>query len=83
MKDPLGLINGASRFKNEVIFSGLLLMAIILAFFSRPLLATFPILHRRRDESDRYVENKSLSLSRFMLSFAVAASVLCLVVSLW
>ena len=46
--DPLDLIGGASKFRDDVLFSGLLFMTIILAFFSVVLLATFPSWHSER-----------------------------------
>ena len=46
--DPLNLIGAASKFRNDVLFSGLLFMAIILSFLSVLLLATFPGWHEER-----------------------------------
>jgi hypothetical protein len=48
--DPLNLIGAASKLKDDVLFSGLFLMAIILALLSTVLLATFPGWHEERDE---------------------------------
>lgn len=46
--DPLNLIGAASKFKNDVLFSGVLLMAIVLSFLSFILLSTFPGGHKER-----------------------------------
>jgi hypothetical protein len=48
--DPLDLIGAGAKFKDNVLFSGVLLMAVIIAFFSFILLSTFPNWHEERDE---------------------------------
>lgn len=85
--DPLDLIGAASEFKNGVIFSGLIFMAIVLAFFSTLLLATFPGWHEERDErtgSDVDVKPfPSRPVSQAALTASFVAAVLLLTASLW
>ncbi|KAH7381341.1 Ca2+ regulator and membrane fusion protein Fig1-domain-containing protein [Phaeosphaeria sp. MPI-PUGE-AT-0046c] len=92
--DPLDLIGAASDFKDGVIFSGLIFgnepwykMAIVLAFFSTLLLATFPGWHEERDErtgSDVDVRPfPSRPVSQVALSAAFVAAVLLLTACLW
>lgn len=85
--DPLNLIGAASDFKDGVVFSGLIFMAIVLAFFSTLLLATFPGWHEERDErtgSDVDVRPfPSRRISQVALTAAFVAAVLQLTASLW
>jgi hypothetical protein len=85
--DPLDLIGVAAKFKDDVIFSGLLFMAVILAFVSIILLSTFPGWHEERDErtgSDVDVKPfPSRPVSQVALACSFVASVLLLISSLW
>lgn len=85
--DPLNLIGAASDFKNGVIFSGLIFMAIVLAIFSTLLLATFPGWHEERDErtgSDVDVRPfPSRPVSQVALAATFVAAVLLLTACLW
>jgi hypothetical protein len=85
--DPLNLIGAAAKFKDNVIFSGLLFMAIILAFVSFVLLATFPGWQEERDErTGSMVDVKpfpSRPVSRVALTCSFVASMLLLISSLW
>jgi hypothetical protein len=85
--DPLNLIGAASKFRDDVLFSGLLFMAIILSFFSFLLLATFPGWHEERDlttGSDVDVKPfPSRPVSLVTLSCATVAAIMCLIASLW
>ncbi|KAF1962843.1 hypothetical protein CC80DRAFT_530744 [Byssothecium circinans] len=85
--DPLNLIGMASKFKDDVLFSGLLLMAVILAFFTCCLLATFPGWHEERDAGTGSEVDVKPFPSRPVLEVsstsAVVAALLCLVASLW
>jgi hypothetical protein len=85
--DPLNLIGTARSFKDDVLFSGLLLMAVILATFSALLLATFPGWHEERDErtgSDVDVKPfPSRPVLQIALTSALVAGVLLLIAGLW
>ncbi|KAF2852095.1 hypothetical protein T440DRAFT_467331 [Plenodomus tracheiphilus IPT5] len=85
--DPLNLIGAASKFRGDVLFSGLLFMSVILAFLSSLLLATFPGWHEERDErtgSDVDVKPfPSRSVSHAALAQAFVSAVLLLMASLW
>ncbi|KAF2249443.1 hypothetical protein BU26DRAFT_540672 [Trematosphaeria pertusa] len=88
--DALNLIGAASKFRNDVLFSGLFLMAIVLSFFSALLMATFPGWRKERDDSGGSggsgVQVKtfpSRPVSQAALSCASVAATLCLVASLW
>jgi hypothetical protein len=72
--DPLNLIGVAAKFKDDVIFSGVLFLAVILAFMSIILLSTFPGWHEERDERTG---------SDVALACSFVAAVLLLVSSLW
>ena len=85
--DPLDLIGAASSFKDDVLFSGLLFMSVVLAFICIVLLSTFPGWHEERDErtgSDVDVKPfPSRPVSQVALVCTFVASVLLLVASLW
>ncbi|XPT03350.1 hypothetical protein M3J09_012444 [Ascochyta lentis] len=85
--DPLNLIGAASEFKDNVLFSGLLFMAIVLAFLSILLLATFPGWHEESNGSTgSMVDVKpfpSRTVSRVALTFSSVATVLLLIAGLW
>ncbi|KAF2635028.1 hypothetical protein P280DRAFT_437750 [Massarina eburnea CBS 473.64] len=85
--DPLNLIATASRFKDDVLFSGLFFMAIILVLFSCLLVATFPGWHSEHNESTGsdidVAPFPSRPVSQIATSSAVVAAMLCLVASLW
>ena len=85
--DPLNLIGAASSFKDDVLFSGLIFMSIVLAFFCIVLLATFPGWHAERDPvtgSDVDVKPfPSRPVSQVALACTFVASVLLLIASLW
>ena len=85
--DPLDLIGLAAKFKDDVIFSGLLFMVVVLSFISFLLLATFPGWHEERDErtgSDVDVKPfPSRPVSQVACSCAFVAATLCLISILW
>lgn len=84
--DPLDLIGTASKFKDDVLFSGLLIMSVVLAFLSTLLLATFPGWHQEHDGSGSDVDVKpfpSRPVSQVALSCSVVAALLSLVASIW
>jgi hypothetical protein len=85
--DPLNLIGAASKFKDDVLFSGLFLMAIILALLSTVLLATFPGWHEERDErtgSDVDVKPfPSRPVSQVALAASFVATMELLIGGLW
>lgn len=85
--DPLDLIGAAAKFKDGVIFSGLLIMAVVLAFASVILLSTFPGWHQERDErTGSEVDVKpfpSRPVSQVALTCSFVAAVLLLVSGLW
>jgi hypothetical protein len=85
--DPLNLIGLAAKFKDDVLFSGLLFMVVVLAFLSFILLSTFPGWHEERDErtgSDVDVKPfPSRPVSQVALSCAFVAGILSLISTLW
>jgi competence protein ComGC len=85
--DPLDLIGVAAKFKDDVIFSGLLFMAVVLAFISIILLTTFPGWHEERDERTGSMVDvrpfPSRPVSQVALTCSFVASVLLLMSSLW
>lgn len=84
--DPLNLIGTAAKFKEDVLFSGILLMAIILGFFSFLLLATFPGWHEDPVTSGSELDVKpfpSRPVSQVALSCSFVAGILCLIAALW
>ncbi|CAI6333447.1 unnamed protein product [Periconia digitata] len=85
--DPLDLIGASAKFRDDVIFSGLLFMAIVLAFASVLLLATFPGWHEETDERTGSVVDvkpfPSRPISQIALSCSFVASILLLISGLW
>lgn len=85
--DPLNLIGAASTFRDDVLFSGLLFMAVVLAFLSILLLATFPGWHQEANGSTgSMIDVKpfpSRAISRVVLTFSAVAAVLLLIAGLW
>lgn len=85
--DPLNLIGTASKFKDDVIFSGLLFMAVVIAFVCTTLLSTFPGWRAERDyNTGSDVDVKpfpSWPVSQVALAQAFVAAVLLLIAALW
>ena len=85
--DPLDLIGTAAHFKDDVVFSGLLFMAIVTCSISFLLLSTFPGWHETRDERNGSNTDIKPFPSRPIAQAAMACSfvavVLLLVSSLW
>jgi hypothetical protein len=85
--DPLDLIGAASSFRDDVLFSGLIFMSVVLVFFRVILLATFSGWHEERDVrtgSDVDVKSfPSRPVSQVALACTFVGSVLLLVASLW
>ncbi|GAB7352110.1 hypothetical protein MBLNU459_g2607t1 [Dothideomycetes sp. NU459] len=85
-QDPLNLIWVAETFKDSVVFPYLLIVAIILAFITFLLLATFPGWHEEhtRDGSDVDVKPfPSRPVSQVALALIFIASIFVLVSVLW
>ena len=86
-QDPLNLVWVASTFKDAVVFPYLLIVAIILAFFTFILLATFPGWHEERDArtgSDIDIKPfPSRPVSQIALAHVFVASIFVLVSVLW
>ncbi|KAK4549070.1 hypothetical protein LTR36_007526 [Oleoguttula mirabilis] len=86
-QDPLNLIWVAETFKNEVVFPYLLIVAIILAFITFLLLATFPGWHEEHDArtgSDIDIKPfPSRPVSQVALALIFVASIFVLVSVLW
>ena len=85
-QDPLNLIWVAETFKNSVVFPYLLIIAIVLAFITFLLLATFPGWHEEhtRDGSDVDVKPfPSRPVSQIALAMIFIASIFVLVSVLW
>lgn len=86
-QDPLNLIWVASTFKDAVVFPYLLIVALILAFITFVLLATFPGWHEERDrETGSELDVKpfpSRPVSQVALSLIFIASIFVLVSVLW
>lgn len=85
--DPLGLIKAGSQFKDDVLFSGLLLMAVVISFIAMLLLATFPGWHEERDEvTGEDVDVKpfpSIPVAKLALGCTFISSIVLLIASLW
>ncbi|KAJ4409932.1 hypothetical protein N0V91_002408 [Didymella pomorum] len=85
--DPLDLIGTAAHFKNDVLFSGLLFMVVVITFAAFLMLSTFPGWHEARDErtgSDVDVKPfPSRPVSQAALACCFVAATLLLVSSLW
>ncbi|KAK3075593.1 hypothetical protein LTR53_000931 [Teratosphaeriaceae sp. CCFEE 6253] len=86
-QDPLNLIWVAETFKDQVVFPYLLIVAIILAFITFLLLATFPGWHEERDArtgSDIDIKPfPSRPVSQVALALIFIASIFVLVSVLW
>ncbi|KAG7009017.1 CDP-diacylglycerol--serine O-phosphatidyltransferase [Physcia stellaris] len=85
-QDPLNLIWVASTFKDSIVFPYLIIVAIVLAFITFLLLATFPGWHEETDErgSERDVKPfPSRPVSQVALALIFIASVFVLVSVLW
>ncbi|KAF2176391.1 membrane fusion mating protein FIG1 [Zopfia rhizophila CBS 207.26] len=86
-QDPLNLIWVASTFKDAIVFPYLLIVAIILAFFTFILLATFPGWHEEKDfRTGSDVDVKpfpSRPVSQVALALIFIASIFVLVSVLW
>ncbi|KAF1984069.1 membrane fusion mating protein FIG1 [Aulographum hederae CBS 113979] len=86
-QDPLNLIWVASTFKDSIIFPYLLIVAIVLAFLTFVLLATFPGWHHEQDEltgSELDVKPfPSRPVSQVALALIFIASIFVLVSVLW
>ena len=85
--DPLNLIGTSAKFKNDVLFSGLFLMAIILSFLSAVLCTTFPGWNSERNrDTGSEIDVKpfpSRPVSQIALVFSFVAAMLCLIAALW
>ncbi|KAL6704382.1 hypothetical protein ACN47E_008234 [Coniothyrium glycines] len=85
--DPLNLIGTTASFKNDVLFCGLLFMAVALAVFCSVLLATFPGLQEEHDERTGCDVNVKPFPSRSVLQVAMSntfvATMLLLTDNLW
>ncbi|KAF2769109.1 membrane fusion mating protein FIG1 [Teratosphaeria nubilosa] len=86
-QDPLNLIWVAETFKNDVVFPYLLIIAIVLAFITFLLLATFPGWHEEHDArtgSDIDIKPfPSRPVSQVALALIFIASIFVLVSVLW
>ncbi|KAI5361123.1 Putative Cell fusion protein Dni1/Fig1 [Septoria linicola] len=86
-QDPLNLIWVANTFKNSVVFPYLLIIAIVLAFVTFLLLATFPGWHEEHDArtgSDIDIKPfPSRPVSQVALALIFIASIFVLVSVLW
>lgn len=85
--DPLALIKTGSKFREEVLFSPMLFISVVLSCLAMLLLATFPGWHEETDETTgSLVDVKpfpSRPVSQVALLFSFISSVLMLVTSLW
>jgi hypothetical protein len=85
--DPLNLIGAAAKFKNDVLFSGILFIAVVSASISILLLATFPGWREERDVrtgSDIDVKPfPSRPVSQLALAATFVSAVHLLIASLW
>ncbi|KAJ9647211.1 hypothetical protein H2201_003361 [Coniosporium apollinis] len=86
-QDPLNLIWVASTFKDSIVFPYLIIVAIILAFLTFILLATFPGWHEEQDaNTGSEVDVKpfpSRPVSQVALALIFIASIFVLVSVLW
>ncbi|KAI9847225.1 MAG: hypothetical protein M1838_000985 [Thelocarpon superellum] len=85
-QDPLNLIWVATTFKDNIIFPYLIIVAIILAFITLLLLATFPGWHEEIDETGSVEEKKpfpSRAVSQVALAIIFVSSIFVLVSVLW
>lgn len=89
-QDPLNLIWAQARFREKIIFSGLIIAAIALAFIAFCLLLTFPGWHEELEEVDDDNDSErevkpfpSRPLSELALAASTLASMFALVSMLW
>ncbi|KAK3677219.1 hypothetical protein LTR78_002757 [Recurvomyces mirabilis] len=86
-QDPLNLLWVAETFKNQVVFPYLLIVAIVLAFVTFLLLATFPGWHEEHDQrtgSDIDIKPfPSRPVSQVALAMIFISSIFVLVSVLW
>ncbi|MCJ1338557.1 hypothetical protein MMC09_003846 [Bachmanniomyces sp. S44760] len=86
-QDPLNLIWVASTFKDSIVFPYLIIVAIVLAFVTFLILATFPGWHEEVDERGSEVRDvkpfPSRPVSQVALALIFVASVFVLVSVLW
>lgn len=85
-QDPLNIIWASVRFKNGIVFSGLIIATIALAFIAICLLATFPGWHTETDDRGDELDVKpfpSKSVSQITLAATTLASLLALVSMMW
>lgn len=85
-QDPLNLIWVASTFKNAVVFPYLIIIAIVLAFLTFLILATFPGWHTSTSADGSEQEVKpfpSRAVSQVALATIFVASVFVLVSVMW
>ncbi|KAF2864172.1 membrane fusion mating protein FIG1 [Piedraia hortae CBS 480.64] len=85
-QDPLNLIWVAETFKNLVVFPYLIIIALILAFVTLLLLATFPGWHEERDAYGKDIDIKpfpSRAVSQVALALIFISSIFVLVSVLW
>ncbi|MCJ1310025.1 hypothetical protein MMC25_003686 [Agyrium rufum] len=85
-QDPLNLIWVASTFKDNIVFPYLIIVGIILAFFTFIILATFPGWHEEITEHGSEQDVKpfpSRPVSQVALALIFVASVFVLVSVLW
>lgn len=85
--DPLNLIKAASKFKDDVLFSGLLFMSIALSLAAVVLLAKFPSwqeeMDNRTGEMVDVMPFPSKSVSQAALACSLASSLVLLMACLW
>ncbi|TVY27973.1 hypothetical protein LHYA1_G003510 [Lachnellula hyalina] len=84
--DPLNLIWIAGKFKEEIVFDGLVFTAVPLVFITILLLATFPGWHEEGDAEGSEREAKpfpSRPVSQLALGLITLASLFAFVSSLW
>ncbi|KAL3421141.1 hypothetical protein PVAG01_07586 [Phlyctema vagabunda] len=84
--DPLNLIWIASKFRNEIVFNGLIFTAIPLAFITILLLATFPGWHVEEDDEGSEREVKpfpSRPVSQAALAIVAVSSIFMFVSVFW
>ncbi|KAF2756301.1 hypothetical protein EJ05DRAFT_96853 [Pseudovirgaria hyperparasitica] len=85
--DPLDLIDTATSFKDDVLFSGLIFMSIVLTSFAVVLLSRFPGWREEQDASTGDTidvkQFPSRSLSHIALGFVFVASMVALISGLW
>ncbi|KAK2771100.1 hypothetical protein CKAH01_14478 [Colletotrichum kahawae] len=82
----LELIDGAEKFKDEVVFKGLWIVSIILAIFTFLLLATFPGWHEEEDSegSDREVKPfPSRPVTYLALACVLFSAIIALLAAFW